>query len=116
MARSNTHYYNLCYGWGGPVGEDGFCDFHRPSGGWNKNGSKCIAPGEYETRRGLYRRKPRFPKWSWKTHCFGPPHSVKAMWRRRIRRIYNEEMRVRPNDPELFAAEKWLIGQYGSWS
>lgn len=113
MSRSNTHYYNLCID---EIGEDGYCDRHRPRGRWTP-AAKCIPPGKFLTRRGLVVRKPRYPKrCTWKSWCQGPPHSIKRIWERKIRSKYRAEMVKRPDDPELFDAGKWLAGQYEWWS
>jgi len=115
MSRSNTNYYNLCHKWG-EIANDGYCDFHRPTGRWRAVGHKCVPPREYVTRRGPVKRKPRFPQWTWKSWCSGPPRNIKRDWRRMIRARYKAEMLRHSDDPELFAGEKWLAGQYGWWS
>ena len=115
MSRSNTNYYNLCHKWG-EIDADGYCDFHRPASKLRGPQHKCIPPHKWVSRRGIEERKLRFPKWTWKSWCSGPPRDVKRAWRRMIRAVYRAEMARRPDDPELFAGEKWLAGQYGWWS
>lgn len=110
MSRSNTNYYNLCHWWK-EIGEDGYCDHHR---GWK---GKCIPPGEYETRRGMVVRKPRFPAgWTWKSYSSGPPRDVKQIWQGIIRARHRAAIALNPDDPELFDSERWLAGQYSWWS
>lgn len=111
MSRSNTHYYNLCSGWNRvlgsrEVGDDGYCDYHRPGRYWPGRGSKCIPDREYETRRGMFRRKRRFPKWAIGSWHSTPPADVKKGWKRRLRAMYRAELVRRPDDPELFDGEK----------
>ena len=87
MSRNNTHYWGLCtpffrnnYNNKGLIGVDGLCDWHRD---WWFARKKCIPPREIETRRGMYRRKPRYPGWSHR-HTWPPPRDMKRLWQRRI--------------------------------
>ena len=116
MSRSNTFYWNLCHR-GGDIGEDGYCDFHRPyfKDGrqlWG-GGKSCIPPGKFETRRGIVFRRPRFRDRSIKGTHGPPPMSLKKMWRRWIRSKYQAEMRRNPEDPELFGYNKALANRIG---
>jgi len=101
MARSSTHYYNLCV-----PNEEGNCKRSTHRAG-------CYFPNTYETRRGLFHRKPRFPRWSWKRYGRNPPRDIKRIWQRKIRRIENLEL-ARSGEI-LFNSHKWLAGQYGWW-
>ena len=114
MSRSSTHYRNLCHHWG-DIGEDGFCDFHRPYGSWNRAQSECVPSGSFETRRGVVERGPRFPDWSVKSWHRPPPLSMKKVWRRWIRSKYAAEMRKNPDDPELFGYNKALANRLWDW-
>lgn len=117
MARSNTNYYNLCP-W--PVGEDGYCWWHRPSDNHPNDlfftEGDCVGQGWYYGRRGLVWRKRRFPEWSWKKWVKGPPRSIKRLWRRKVRGLYKAEIRRQIDDPVFGDHEKLLTGMYGWWA
>jgi hypothetical protein len=118
MSRNNTHYWDLCTEtrvWE-PIGEDGYCGRHKPGTYGNRNGDRrsCFSPREYETRRGLYRRKERYP---FGNHYFyPPPMDMKRLWQRRLRAMYREELRARPYDPEMPDGGKLLAGWYQNWN
>jgi hypothetical protein len=118
MSRSNTHYWNLC-SWWEEIGEDGYCKHHRPFFMDGKqlwgSGEPCIPPGKFETRRGLVKRRPRFPKRSVKSWHQPPPLATKKLWRRWIRSKYGAEMKRHPSDPELFGYNKAFAGKLWSW-
>lgn len=89
MSRSNTNYYNICKRdeVTGKCVRDGM--FHR----------SCYFEGEYVTRRGVFRRKRRFPEWSVKSYHSTPPVSIKQCWIKRARAKQQHEMRKEAEDP-----------------
>jgi hypothetical protein len=120
LARSKTNYYNLCLPWWRPdatqvvIGDDGFCDLHRPHGRWNPRKPKCFGERDYESRRGVMHRQRRFPAWSWKSHSHNPPYAIKRSWRRKIR--HREERELQRFGEILLDSDKYLRGLYGWWS
>src|SRR5262249_12684078 len=97
MSRSNTNYYNICP-WHRKVGEDGYCDIHRPyrDEGW---GQPCLVPRQLLSRRGGVRRRRSLPKRSAKSGPSGPPRSWWRIEHRRARAIQRAEMLRDPEDP-----------------
>jgi hypothetical protein len=96
MSRSNHNYFKICEG---PVDDDGLCVFHgnryfRPS-------RKCILAGNVVTRRGVFRRRKRFPKHSFKIWHKTPPRWLKQHWHRRARARQQEEFLKDPDDPTI---------------
>ena len=89
MSRSNHHYYNLC-----DCDARGRCLFHRSHGG-----QKRPYAGEFLTRRGIVRRKHRFPRHSIKSWHHGPQKWWKQMWHQRARAMQKVEMRADPENP-----------------
>jgi hypothetical protein len=71
----------------GNVGPDGLCDYHRRYGSHHK----CIPPRRFETRRGMYERKPRYPEYGG-YYTTPPPVSIKKIWNRRLRQIAKREV------------------------
>lgn len=72
MSRSNHNYYNL---------------------GLRYRKSDVIPERTFATRRGLYTRRKRFPRWSIKSFRSGPPKEIKQMWHRQARAAQNSQMR-----------------------
>ncbi len=104
MSRSNHHYYNIC---SGPVNADGYCKWHEPMGLWYSQRT-CITERDVVTRRGVYCRRQRFPKWSIKSWHSGPPMALKKRWHRRARAQQKQEFLRSPEDP-LITPMKWLM-------
>lgn len=113
MARSNTNYYNLCHKWG-EIGEDGYCDFHRPSRFW-RMGGECIPPGKFIGRRGVVIRRNRFPGWSQKSWHKGPPADLKRIWVRKLRAAYRAELSRHREDPEMVDGKKYYSSLLWDW-
>jgi hypothetical protein len=106
MSRSNHNYYNLCHRWG-EIGEDGYCDFHRPFGPW-RHYNLCIPAADYLTRRGVVRRRPRFSVWSPKSWHHAPPAWWWRVQHRRARAIQRREMLRHPEDPVITPDRKLI--------
>lgn len=111
MSRSSTHsYWGLCTQWG-PIGDDGYCDFHR----WCHK-VPCVPPGKWESRRGIEERVPRFPDWSEKSFHSGPPAWLKAQWWRKYRRRSEQDLRRHRDDYDsLQVFSQRQITDIGSW-
>src|SRR4051794_4940330 len=104
MSRSNHHYYNIC---SAPLGADGYCEWHEPKAHWLRH-KTCTSERDVVTRRGVYRRHRRFPKWSIKSWHSGPPMELKKRWHRRARAQQKQEFLQNPDDP-LITPIKRLI-------
>lgn len=117
MSRNNVFYWRLCVpdkrnileGMGLHLDENGICDWHR--GTWRRHSKPCIVPRVFVTRRGLYRREPRFPEYSG-YHGHNPPRTIKRKWERKLRALYRREIQKDPSDPVLSDGEKLLRGWY----
>lgn len=54
--------------------------------------TRRISERTFATRRGLFRSRERFPRWSIKSWHPGPGKWLKDYWRRRARAIQNQQM------------------------
>lgn len=121
MSRNNTHYWDLCLPFRkdnsmgmGVMGPDGFCDYHRRWHGSLGGGPRhrCITPRTFETRRGLYERKPRYPQFGG-YYTSPPPSSMKKIWNRKLRAIAKHEL-IRFGEVQT-DLDKLLAGWYQYW-
>ncbi|MCL2660543.1 MAG: hypothetical protein FWD64_08515 [Acidobacteriaceae bacterium] len=104
MSRSNHHYYNVCCS---PINEDGYCERHEDQNYWHPQRT-CITERDVLLRRGVYRRRKRFPSWGIKRWISGPPMDVKRIWRQRARAQQKQEFLRNPEEP-LITPMKRLV-------
>lgn len=91
MSRSNHNYFKIC---DGPPDADGYCEWHA-----GRHKRTCILAGDVVTRRGVFRRRKRFPWGGIKSWHRAPPMELKKAWHRRARARQRDEFRRSPEDP-----------------
>lgn len=109
MSRNNVHYWNLCTG---VIGEYGYCKWHFPEP-WRIPIGPCYGPREIQTRRGIYKRGPRYKFGG--HHHWPPPRFMKRYWERKLRALYKLGLRQHPDDPDLTDGDKLLRGWHQWW-
>ena len=99
MSRSNHHYHNVCY-------ERPFLDSYGVKHScWDAyKGVHCLKSGEYMTRRGPFKRKPRFSgygRFYYKSILSVPPSSDKKLSTQKARAMQKREFLKDPEDPVI---------------
>lgn len=113
MSRSNHNYYGICpY----KINEYGWCEHHGPwilgDTVYGENNPPCYGERTFNTRRGPFTRNQRF-KYGWKRYRSNPPHSIKRLLQRKLRRILARELAT--TGEIITDSDKLLAGWYGWW-
>ena len=119
MSRSNHYYFNLCYRMGrtngAVIGEDGYCDWHRPiefGGKWRFPGPNrtCYSERSWVSRRGIVHRKHRYPFYRFHR---SPPRWFKQQCRKDFRRKCQQDFQRHGEFTNNW--KKWANGKLNLW-
>ena len=133
MSRSSHHYWTICNG----LDADGYCPQHGfyayhyipdytqavadlltgsvPASISTVPRSKCRVAREWCSRRGIERRKKRYPDWCAKSFHRGSPVWLKKIWHSKYRAMCVRDMRRNEQDPELVGYNKWMSSKLWDW-